>query len=199
MFLENIIAGPIKNLTDARYFAARGVQAVFFDIRPESSDYIPEYEAIAIKEWIDVDQLGFVMPGNNVVEDLLMAENLKLNFVVWTNESATTQTASESKIMKYWKGNINDLNTAKTKELLNSFDHLIIESPNQSALDIIVSDQNLLDTCYLMAENILNDKTAIVKWVNDGGKICLTGGEEEKVGLKSFDELDDIIDLLEEM
>lgn len=199
MFLENIIAGPIKNLTDARYFAARGVQAVFFDIRPESSDYIPEYEAIAIKEWIDVDQLGFVMPGNNVVEDLLMAENLKLNFVVWTNESVTTQTASESKIMKYWKGNINDLNTAKTKELLNSFDHLIIESPNQSALDIIVSDQNLLDTCYLMAENILNDKTAIVKWVNDGGKICLTGGEEEKVGLKSFDELDDIIDLLEEM
>lgn len=199
MFLENIIAGPIKNLTDARYFAARGVQAVFFDIRPESSDYIPEYEAIAIKEWIDVDQLGFVMPGNNVVEDLLMAKNLKLNFVVWTNESATTQTASESKTMKYWKGNINDLDTAKTKELLNSFDHLIIESPNQSALDIIVSDQNLFETCYLMAENILNDKTAIVKWVNDGGKICLTGGEEEKVGLKSFDELDDIIDLLEEM
>lgn len=199
MFLEKIIAGPIKNLTDARYFAARGVRAVYFDIRPYSPDYIPEYEAIAIKEWIDVNNIGFVMPGQNTEEDLLIAENLNLDFIVWTDAYLTFDIPAKSAIEVYWKGGINSLSSESAAELLSKFDKLIIENPDETSLKNILSDERLLLDCYIMAQNSLDEKESIISWVSKGGSLCLAGGEEEKVGLKSFDELDDIIDLLEEM
>jgi len=52
-------------------------------------------------------------------------------------------------------------------------------------------------TCYLDLNIGLEEYEEILKEVNPEGFI-LRGGDEEKVGFKSYDELDEIMELLEE-
>lgn len=52
MYKCKIKVSGINNLTDARYFAAKGVDFIGFDINPESENFIPLHEIKTIMTWI---------------------------------------------------------------------------------------------------------------------------------------------------
>ena len=53
MLTRKVIAGPIKNLTDARYFAAWMVDYMSFDLRANSTEYIGPEKIKEIVEWVE--------------------------------------------------------------------------------------------------------------------------------------------------
>lgn len=194
MILDNIIAGPIQNLTDARYFAARGVQGIFFDIRPKSRFYIPEYEAIAIKEWIEVKKIGFCMDNAHAVENILMAKNLFLDFIV-TDRFDTGEAGRGTLPGFLWKGEYSGLKEALTAGRdVSSFSGFLIS-------DFETGEAGFLKAAGIAGRSFITAEGGPegVKNILDAGLgIHLTGGAEEKTGMKTYDELDEILDLIEE-
>ena len=56
MLKTNIFAGGITNLTDARYFAARGAQYLSFNLDKGTALNISPEKTAAIKDKIDFDE-----------------------------------------------------------------------------------------------------------------------------------------------
>ena len=194
MILEKIIAGPIINLTDARYFAARGVKGIFFDVRPGSDSYIPEYEAIAIKEWVEVERIGFSMNGVSREENILIARDLALDFIV-SDDFAVCKVEGEGLPDFFWEGTYETLRLelAAGRDM-NGFAGYLISGVEMKDVEELRANA-IAGLCYIRAEGGLEEIAALM---DAGLGIHLKGGMEEKVGMKSYDELDEILDYLEE-
>ncbi len=182
------------NLTDARYFAARGVKGIFFDVRPGSDAYIPEYEAIAIKEWVEVEQVGFSMNGVSREENILIARDLSLDFIV-SDDFAVGKVEGEGLPEFFWEGNYETLKIelAAGRDL-SCFAGFMVSGLRMEDVDALRSS-SIAEHCYITLEGGLEETAALM---DAGFGIHLKGGMEEKVGMKSYDELDEILDYLEE-
>lgn len=72
MLSRKVIATDITNLTDARYFAARGVDYLLFDMGKISLE-----QALEIKEWVEGPELLLLFDQNSI--PLLDETIIKLN------------------------------------------------------------------------------------------------------------------------
>ncbi len=61
MLNKKVIATEVTNLTDARYFAARGVQYLLFDL-----DNISIQKILEIKEWVEGPEILLLFSSNSV-------------------------------------------------------------------------------------------------------------------------------------
>ncbi|HMQ48813.1 MAG TPA: N-(5'-phosphoribosyl)anthranilate isomerase [Saprospiraceae bacterium] len=206
-----IKAGGITNLTDARYFAAREVEWLGFNLVSGSAHYMEPNQMKAIKEWVDgvkilgeldmLDalaiekawqelELDVVQVGHFTVLDALkpLADKSIPIFKEWVIEKAETleglaeqlalfQPYVQGFVLDFQKNGINwrALNGAQKESLA----HLCENFP-----------------CLLSMEVTPNELQEIITLLQPMG-IQLTGGSEEKVGLKSFDELDELFEVLE--
>lgn len=194
MISDNIIAGPIQNLTDARYFAARGVGSIFFDVRPESDFYIPEYEAIAIKEWIEVHKVGFCMNSNTTEENILMAKDLFLDFIVSDSFDIDEKSSVEAPGF-LWEGSYNSLKRAIVagRDLSRFSGFLVSEfHPKEVAF---LKENEMTTRCFITFQG---EPEEVKKLMDAGLGIHLRGSAEEKTGIKTYEELDEILDFIEE-
>ncbi len=211
-----IKAVGITNLTDARYFAAQGAEWMHFDFRITSPFYIESANAEAIMNWVDgidfagewathdVDilnqnlrdthikaiQIGEDFPIENiplieadtVFRKIFVFEHIdsaalqaridigQLNSEISHSKRVITEIIFPKNGFHGWFGGDNPTNFASLKHLTEKF---------SVSLDINFNENDWVQLKQL-----------------DLYALCLHGGEEEQVGVKSYDALDNIFDAL---
>ena len=170
---QKVIAQNITNLTDARYFAAWGVDYLSFNTIPDSPYFSSQEKIKEIKEWVEGPQCL-------IEANALEFDDLADGFILSNIYSS--------------------LPIVKETFFRITFDDLVKGLPDGKYIVKLTMDQtdrlNELDTSHLgLYVDISNIEVNALPILSNYG-LVLQGGEEEKVGVKSFDELDDIFDLL---
>ncbi len=213
MLKTKVKASSVTNLTDARYFAAWEVEWLGFNFDQGSESHLPMEMMKAISEWVDgVKIVGeFALHSTDEMRtaiDLLKLDGIQVSMltdldtllelqspvpvikevIIDAQTSAedlrdtleTFQPQVEAFLINFEKNGISwenlragsPFSVATLQEMAQSFPLILsIDLP----VDILIEIVNLIPVYGL----------------------SFTGGEEEKVGFKSFDELDDIFEALE--
>jgi phosphoribosylanthranilate isomerase len=207
-----IKADNITNLTDARYFAAKEVEWLTFNFTEGSHAYIEPMKARAMFEWVAVPNivgafervtaeeahfyaqswgLKAIQVGSMTLnEAILKIENVEIikefDIEIFTNPQFLRQemTLLKDKVSVF-QFNFQQ-NGITWEDLQQPTSMLILQD-----LENLCKDFNIIlkiDFQPFMLKDILS--------INPFG-LVLEGGEEERVGVKSYDELDEIFDELE--
>lgn len=214
MLTTKVKASSITNLTDARYFAAWGVHWLGFNLDSKSDTYIQPQVMKAIKEWVDGVQIvgEFDLQSAEEIQTAIEMMELDLIQVGTLTELSTlieistsiavikeivvdtqsTFTSIEDTLdqfsahAKYFILNL-DKNGISWQQLENTKNPFSLEDLNKwcTRYPIILS----IDLDSELVDEIM--KTIPVYGIN------VKGGEEEKTGYKSFDELDEVFETLE--
>ncbi len=184
-----IIATDITNLTDARYFAAWGVHMMCYNIDPntEGSLTVPQFKEIT--EWVEGPLTGIKIAGLAVPETM-SEEGLNIKNVIISPFIDKTDLPSSIenvyRICTLEEGWQDDDKLILT--LSKSIDQLS-EVEVKSIKSITTNKEVFLDGIF-KASDLPNIESYGVTG------IVLKGGDEEKVGYKSFDELDEVLEAL---
>lgn len=164
MLKVKVIATQISNLTDARYFAALGVEGLMFDYNRIGNDQFQE-----MREWIAGVHFYCSEPS-------LVTDRETMSFIGIKNlEEFQNMRDDQSCIVNL---------QSKWQNLDDPTKNLILEKAT-------------LTKSYLSIPVDLKEIKDLVESKRLYGLI-VEGGDEEKVGLKSFNELDELFDILEE-
>lgn len=184
-----IIATDITNLTDARYFAAWGVEMMCYNIDPdtEGSLTIPRFKEIT--EWVEGPMTGIKIAGLTIPETLT-AEGLDIkNIIVSPFIDKADLPSSVDNVYRI----------CTLEEGWQDDDKLILtlsKAVNQLSETDIDKIKSLATSKEVFLDGIFkaSDLTNIESFGVAG--IVLKGGDEEKVGYKSFEELDEVLEAL---
>lgn len=178
MLSRKVIAQNITNLTDARYFAAWGVDYLSFNSIPDSEFYISDDKIAEIKDWVEG-------PKCLIEANALELDELGDGFIL-SNIFSSLPIVKES----FFRTSFKELQ----KGLPDGKYIIPIKSTELEALQKLDQEHLMgLDLYFDISEIQLSD---LDKLKNHG--IIIQGGEEEKVGVKSFDDLDELYELLME-
>jgi phosphoribosylanthranilate isomerase len=212
--MVKIKVSSVSNLTDARYFAAKEASWLGFSFERDSAHYISPASMLAIREW--VDGVSFMGEFNFAsAEDLQHAANnyrldgLQVGMFTPSEvlEALNGQTTVFREIVV-----LPDMDIDALRSEISRTAHLTAASvlsflPNrltwhqiQSGLPLNIADLHELCNEFSIFLDIhwdaLSLETALSQ-VNPYG-IILRGGQEEKTGVKSFDDLEALFDILEQ-
>ena len=207
-----ISAGSIANLTDARYFAAREVHFLGFCLDDSSENYVQSAVVKAMKEWIEGPKIVGEFGLQSTEEILAAVENIGLDAVQLNMfASADKNTLREKTIV------IQEIVAEKTthagdfwqkiEQLGSESDYLYLDFEKNDITwnDLLrnpeISIELLQRACqkykvFLGLKFLPTQLKTIVNVLQPAG-IAVKGGEEEQVGVKSFDDLDEIFDAIE--
>jgi phosphoribosylanthranilate isomerase len=209
MLKLKIKASQITNLTDARYFAAKEVEWLSFNFAERTDNYIEPMRARAMFDWVEVPHIIGEFDGFDADAVNFYAENWGLK-AVQVGESSEIFNLKSDYIVKEII-----IESATTANLLRGMllpysgivaaFQLNFELENITFSDVKtgrhpLSINDLLQLCaafnIILAIDFQLDELDEILALQPFG-LSLKGGEEERVGVKSFDELDDIFDRLE--
>ncbi|MEM8527171.1 MAG: hypothetical protein AAGG68_21200 [Bacteroidota bacterium] len=204
MLKIDVQASAITNLTDARYFAAREAKYLCFDLSDGSTT--PQAVA-AIKGWVDGMEIVGAFTAESVEEIEALADDLSLDVVQlgFFYQFADIEQLANYKIGKQIivEPNVDWQNYETQLANLSPFVHHFILDFQKS--NIAWSDLTPIQVAQLkkwcIQHKIILDLPFQTDQLSELLQLApyaidLKGGEEEKVGFKSYDELDDILDLL---
>ncbi|MBP7821824.1 MAG: hypothetical protein KA010_02795 [Saprospiraceae bacterium] len=182
-----IVAGPIQHLTDARYFAAEGADWLLADVDPTSEYHIDPNTLKAIKEWVagpkwvikgdslDIDQLlqlgQYVDCNAYIVNDA--QRTLNTDTPCWLSIGGTSPDGNATDHYSVFYLEVDDLTDLMIPGNKKLYQQTIIRHGNWSTMSIDI----ILETIHPLG-------------------IVLQGSSEEKVGVKSYDEIEDIYTIL---
>jgi phosphoribosylanthranilate isomerase len=207
-----IKADNITNLTDARYFAAKEVEWLTFNFTEGSNAYIEPMKARAMFEWVEVPFIVGAFENVTAEEAHFYAQSWGLKMIqvgaMTSNEEILTienvEIIKEFDIEVFTNPQFLRQQMTLLKEHVSAFQFnfqqngITWEDLQQPTSMLILQD----------LENLCKDFNVILKidfqpfMLNDILSInpfglTVEGGEEERVGVKSYDELDEIFDALE--
>jgi len=170
---QKVIAQNIINLSDARYFAAWGVDFISFNTIPDSEYFISTTNIQEIKDWVEGPQC---LIEANALEFDELADGVILSNIY------------------------SSLPIVKDTFYRIGFEDLLKGLPDGKYISKITKEDipklKDIDTQHLhLFFDIANLDIESIPLLADYG-IVVQGGAEEKVGVKSYDELDDIYDML---
>lgn len=188
----------VNNLSDARYCAGMGVSYLGFDLNEQSDRYIArdEYEAImgwvsGVERVVEVDTLGY----ENITETI---QNYSFDYIQCSEDQLDKLKANYLRKIFLKLDFENCESRDDVKGLLDQYSEIatcfIYSSPSDRLFDEVVSVSQhypLLVGSGIGAENI----AALVSEGIYG--IEMRGGDEISPGYKDYDELADILELLE--
>lgn len=175
MIQRKLIAQNISNLTDARYFAAWGVSYLSFNLNSESPYYLPWEKANEIIEWIAGPK---TLIEANAIEFLEGVDGHILSNIYSSlplNKEAFFRTSMQEVTNGLTSGNYIVKIEDKDIEQINQLDY----SQESIELFLDVSDLDI----------------KAIEQIPDFG-LVVQGGAEEKVGVKSYDGLDELFEFL---
>ena len=193
MLKTKIIASSITNLTDARYFSAWGVEAMGFDLNANSPNFIGPMQINALKDWISGPQIIGEFSGLQTKEEI---DNLILTLELDAIQLGPFAPENWSFDLPIYM----ELNLESLPNLKEGITYILkSEKPQYSVLDNIRQLKTLTSRypCYLDLPLMAKDYLSAISELKPEGFI-LRGGEEEKVGFKSYDEVDEIMETIEE-
>lgn len=187
-----IIAADLKNLTDARYFAAWGVDYMGFVIDNSIPDHIDKIKEMM--DWVEGPQHALQITG---LEELSTINNQLMKLGI--DHIITGPYATESILNSDWQlirsVRLDDLSDLPAHQTYIVQTDLLFTDIAESSLTILTEfciDRSVYLDCTFTAMHL----SEIIDTGIEG--IILRGGEEEKVGVKTYDDLDEILEWLEE-
>lgn len=209
-----IKATSINNLTDARYFAAWNVEWLGFSLELGHSNYTRPQDVKEIKEWLVgpkiVGEFGLAQTVSEIQASISLLNLDAVQLSMYTSDSVAKELTGTT-LFKEWV--LEDLNTladfaAKCQVLAEEVDYFYLDlEKNGIGWEDLKSNNEALkllqELCQEYAILIsINCPSEAIKTFLDTVQpygISFQGGEEEKTGVKSFDDLDEIFETLEEM
>lgn len=180
MLSKKIIASNIRNLTDARYFAAWMVDYMSFDISAGSESYIGPENIKEIIDWLAGPEFIGNFSGHQDAQFIL--ENKKAHHL-------SGVITDQKSIVENW-----DFAHGKLFYLVSQFELV------RNLETIIICQPGDVESFTNAGHEVYIDSASFGLELLDDNKLragfCLEGGEEIKTGLKSFDELDEIFEFL---
>jgi phosphoribosylanthranilate isomerase len=194
-------AGQITNLTDARYFAAREVDYLGFRLEEGVEGALDPSFMHAIREWVQGPKITgeftrataglvaesaafFKLDAVQVPADAGMLDALRYleqDILVWMPCSVGPQEALQ--LISPWKG--------VARYAVLDFSGVALEGYDWSVWISVVK----AIPCLLHLDADYASWAAISGMLEPAG-LSVTGGQEEQVGVKSFDEIDLIFEAL---
>jgi len=213
MLKTKVKASSITNLTDARYFAAWEAEWLGFDFDAGSEEHIPIQNMIAIKEWVDGVKIVGEFGAMHSAADIMAAVKLVDLEAVQLGMLVESETAIELKDIAIIKEFVvqNDTTEEDIAEHFSTFaactDTFLLDfSKSNFTWEVLQKSEQI--TVDFIRE--LCQEFKIIIGVDFSGDmideflenilplgIHVKGGEEEKVGFKSFDVLDEVFENLE--
>ena len=177
MLNRKVLARNIMNLTDARYFAAWGVDFMSFNLNQDSPYFINMETLLEIKNWVEGPQC---LIETNTIEFDELADGYILDLMY------QSLPMTKDAIFKIDKNDLKSgLSTGKYIFKLSDYSDITL-------IDHFEKDNPLSSEILLDITDIHWNELEKLKSYG----IAIQGGQEEKVGLKSFDELDKLYDFL---
>jgi phosphoribosylanthranilate isomerase len=210
MLKINIKASSVSNLTDARYFSALEVQWLGFSLT-EGDDFVSPTVVKAIKEWLE----GPFFVGEFGIEDAETIGNMVQNIgldaiqvpIFYTESLSAIDVPIFKEIVIDKSLPASELQTLITDNIDSTTYFIIDFQKNNIAWKSILLSENInIDLLQRLCQQhkILlsidcNPKeiNSILQAIQPHG-LCVRGGEEEAVGVKAFDDLQDWFDVLED-
>ena len=195
MLRTKVKISHVNNLTDARYFAAAGVDFLGFCCNPGDEKYCAAPKISEIRQWVEGPKFVLEFDGWQPEADIHSMISDGLGQLVHFGAFATYQGhlgvpvfkdfILENFIAADFTGV--DYPVLKTEKKINQID-------KSEIVDLI--HQAGEKTLFL---DILFELSELERLISDfpGFGLILRGGEEERTGFKSFDELDKVFEILE--
>lgn len=199
-----VIVNGVNNLSDARYCAGMGVDMIGFNLEKQLLGYVSptdfkdiagwisgvqlvgefeQYSAEEVNEAANFYALDFVQLNNLYLIDEL--QEIKLPIIQRLQINKDTVWSELIDLMELYQEDVKFF-------LITSDDFNIIDETNENFLRDLARLYPLLIGFGVNKDNVQR----ILKNIQPEG-IGLTGGEEIKPGLKDFDALQDMFDVLE--
>jgi phosphoribosylanthranilate isomerase len=193
-----IKANGITNLTDARYFAAKGVKWLSFNFDEAASDYLNPSVAKAIIEWVEGVEIIGMWDSLSVQEALEWSKLLNINVIQIAEIRGLTRKLSQLTLIQTLQfstfGNLAALRAHIQQSPYMDIFELELDTHWQPELFELASEFKIIFKTNLQ----IADLEHFIKTVEPYA-LTLCGGEEERIGVKSFDELDAIFDVVDEI
>ena len=182
----------INNLSDARYCAGMNVDLLGFNLDALSSDYLSPEKFNEITSWTSGIQFvgEFGDSSAELINDIIA--DYPVNYIQSNDISILSKVDSPlHKIL------VHSIDTLKSGMLFENIHLLIIEGPdtlNEEQIDLIksISNVDLILNCGFNSNNV----EEIISSTNAIG-IAISAGDEIRPGFKDYDELADILEVLE--
>lgn len=203
MFLKTKVkADCINNLTDARYFAAAGVEWLGFRI----SEDMPIEDVQVIIDWVDGVKVVLEIPAQISQADYLAIETLHPDFIQVDINCELEELHEPIPIIRV----IDPSNLAENvlmemlEDHISEVDGFVLDLSAYSWADIeqgkpisVATLQHITQgyPCLLKLNYTSKDIDIVTDTLKLEG-VCLEGGDEDKVGYKSFESLDDLLETL---
>lgn len=195
----SVFVRDINNLSDARYCAGMGVDLLGFCIDSTLPNHVNPSKVKEIAGWVAGVKIAVeVNELNETTLNLIMETDpdvILLNKIAGDIEHLNIPTLLKVKI---------NINAPKQSEKVFSDYKHIVEGfliENDEISDISIQKELLKDWCskwkIFIGSGINNDNLEIILNTITPAGISLKGGDEIKPGLKTFDELADILEYLE--
>jgi phosphoribosylanthranilate isomerase len=192
--------GNITNLSDARFAAAAGIDYMGFCFDNNNVNYIPPVKAKEIIDWTSGCYVVAEFGNQSIHEIMAITEMLNIDIVEINNLlSPTDLTEIDKPIIK--KLDVSLLN----KETLTA--EIVLYSTKVDAFHLFASYEINSISAEQLKEICTNNKiiwgintsSKTIKSINETYQpyaLNITGGDEEKTGVKDFDELNEILEVL---
>ncbi len=198
-------AAAVANLTDARYFAALGVDLLGFALEPGATGFVDATTVTAIRDWVEGPQFVGEFGHSTVGDIARQAEALRLDAVQVGPFGKTRQVGVATGLPVY-----QELILGRDVGPVDAFGIMEASAPNVAAFVLNFSRQSQIwsslrssqvwgewieEVCaiypvYLDAPAEVTELPEILADIRPLG-LQITGGEEEAVGIKSFEDLDE--------
>lgn len=199
--MASLKLSPITNLADARFAAAAGFQYMGFCFDPNSPDFLLPIKAREILEWTSGSHAVGEFGDQDLQEIIDLSDLLNLDVVLLNNRILPDELPQIGKpIIKAI-----DLNTMGAVELANE---LCAYAPYADAFqlngtgNIDARADELIEAClqYKIIWNLPytpeNVKQILEKFKPYA--LNILAGTEEKTGMKEYDALNDLLEILEQ-
>lgn len=199
-FLTNIKLGNITNLSDARFAAAADATYIGFCFDPENENYITPLKAKDIIDWVTGSSVVAEF-GNQTLEEIRdISELLDIDVIEVNNQLLPDELMGLGKaIIK--KIDVNQFDAQQLQTEIDAYQkvadafHLYASGKPQKfdhdQLVALCASEKIIWGLELHLENVLDIINTYKPFA-----ISVSGGQEEKAGVKDFDELNDLLDLL---
>ena len=211
MLKTKVKASQVTNLTDGRYFAAWEVEWVGFNFELGTDTYVDIQKMKEIRDWLEGPKFVGEFGLTNAETIRETATFLELDFVQINHftEVEVIKAVSDIPIIKevLVLKDMDNSDIPNTLQTLNPYvQHFLLdftkngisweEIKNGEYLDFNILKQICQEFSIILSVDLTTDNlTEVMETLNPHG-LNLTGGEEEKVGYKSFDDIDEIIEAL---
>jgi len=214
MLRTKILAGSLTNLTDARYFAAMGVEWIGFNLNPGDDTFLSPVQVQAIKEWVEGPAILGEFNLQSAAEIQQLSIDLALDAIqIGTFTSLDTLLGIDTQL-PIIKEMVIDQTVTRSQliDTLQAFapkvQYFLLDlAKNQWTMEQLATHeainwafiQQLCDS-YPVLLHLgfpVDQITDLLEDLEPAG-LKVLGGAEEKVGYKSYEDLDELLEALAE-